>query len=119
MSPYNTLNIKLSNAKLNTLTSGIQNGTEVTLNLSSNMVRNSNDGTNFPHKLLLFNGQISRLCKAFINGLSANIKLSKTQLHQIAQSGGFLDRLLGQLLKPGFTLIRNVLKPLAKIVLCH
>ena len=43
--------------------------------------------------------------------------LSKTQLHKIGQSVGFLGRLLGTLLKTGFFLIGNVLKPLAKRVL--
>ena len=38
-------------------------------------------------------------------------------MHKIKQSGGFLGRLLGPLLKPGLPLIRNVLKPLVKIVL--
>ena len=33
------------------------------------------------------------------------------------QSGGFLGRLLGPLLKTGLPLIKNVIKPLAKIVL--
>ena len=33
--------------------SGIKNGTEVNLNLSSNLIGNSNDKTNFSHKLLL------------------------------------------------------------------
>ena len=49
--------------------------------------------------------------------ISANIKLSKTQLHKIRQSGGFLGRLLEPLLKIGLLLIGNVLKPLAKSVL--
>ena len=38
---------------------------------------NSNDETNFPHKLLLNNTQVSRLPKAFANNSSANITLSK------------------------------------------
>ena len=67
--------------------------------------------------MLLTNTQVSRLCKAFASGSLANIKLSKTQLHRIEQLGGFLDRLLGQLLKTGLLLIGNVLKPLAKNVL--
>ena len=50
-------------------------------------------------KLLLTNTQVSKLSKAFSNNFSANIKLSKTQLHRIGQSGGFLRRILGQLLK--------------------
>ena len=36
----------------------IKNGTEVTLNLSSNIIENSNDENNFPHKLLLTNTQV-------------------------------------------------------------
>ena len=67
--------------------------------------------------MLLTNTQVSRLRKAFANDSSANIKLSKTHLHKIGNSGGFLGRLLGSLLKIGFSLIGNVLKPLAKSVL--
>ena len=55
-----------------------------------------------------------RLCKAFVNNFPANVKLSKTQLHKIGQSGGFLGRILGPLLKTGLLLIGNVLKPLVK-----
>ena len=50
---YNTLNVGLSNSQLNKLKSGIKNGTEVNLNLSSNVIGYSNDGDNFLHKLLL------------------------------------------------------------------
>ena len=87
------------------------------MKISSNVVGGSNDENNFLHKLLLTNTQVSRLHKAFANGSSANIKLSKTQLHKIKQSGGFLGRLLGPLLKTGLPLIGNVLKPLVKSVL--
>ena len=72
---------------------------------------------NFPHKLLLTNRQVSNLHKAFANDLSADIKLSKTQLLKMIQSGGFLGRLLGPLLKARLPLIKNVIKPLAKSVL--
>ena len=44
------------------------------------------------------------------------MKLSKTQLHKIVQSGGFLGRLLGPLLKTALPLIESVLKQLAKSV---
>ena len=117
MTQYNTLNVKLSNSQLNKLKSGIKNGTEVTLKLLSNIVGNSNDEINFPHKLLLTNTQVSKLHKAFANGSSANSKLSKTQLHKKGQSGGFLGRHLGPLLRTALPLIRNILKPLAKSVL--
>ena len=54
------------------------------------------------------------LHKAFLNDSSATIKLSKTQLHEIEQSGGYRGRLLGPLRKAGFPILENVLKPLAK-----
>ena len=82
-----------------------------------NVVGDSYDENNFSHKLLLTNTQVSKLRKAFPKNSSANIKLSKTQLHKIGQSGGFLGRLLGPLLKTGLSLLGNVLKPLAIIAL--
>ena len=88
-----SFNVELSNSKLNKLKTGIKNGTEVTLNLSSNVIGDSNDETNFPHKLLLTDRQVSKLCKAFANNSSANIKLSKTQISKIVQSGWFLGEL--------------------------
>ena len=87
------------------------------MKLSSTVFGDSNDENNFLHKLSLTNTQVSRLCKAFGNNSSANIKLSKTQLHKIGESGRFLGRLLGPLLKTGLPLMKNVLKPLAKSVL--
>ena len=99
------------------LKSAIKNRTKVTLNLSSNVDGDSNDGNNFPHKLSLTNTQVLKLSKAFANNSSTNIKLSKTQLHKIGQSGGFLGKPLGPLLKTGLSLIENVLKSLAKSVL--
>ena len=75
------------------------------------------NGTNFCHKLLSTNRQVANLRKSFANHSSANIKLSKTQLSKMIQSGGFIGRLLGPLIKAGLTLISNVIKPLAKKVL--
>ena len=67
--------------------------------------------------MLLTNTQVSKLRKAFANNSSANIKLSKTQLHKIGQLGEFLGRLLGPLLKSalpliGYLLAKSVLIPL-------
>ena len=73
--------------------------------------------TNFPHKLLSTNRQAANLHKAFANHSSADIKFSKTQLSKMIQSGEFLGRLLGPVLKTGLPLITNVIKPLAKSVL--
>ena len=107
--------MRLSNSQLNKLKSETKNETEVVLRLSSKMI--GDNETNFPQKLLLTNRQVSNLRKAFANYLSTNIKLSKTQLSKMIQSGGFLGRLLGRLLKAGLPLIKNVIKPLAKSVL--
>ena len=117
MTQYNSLNVKLSNSQLNKLKSAIKNEPEVILRLSSNMIVDSNDKINFPHELLLTNRQVANLRKAFANHLSTDIKLSKTQLSKMIQSGGFLGRLLGPLLKTGLPLIKNVIKPLAKSIL--
>ena len=80
MNQYNITNIKF-----NKLKSEIKNGTEVTLNLLSNVVGDSNNETNFPHKLYITDTQDSRLSKSFANGASANITLSKNQLSKIVQ----------------------------------
>ena len=81
------------------------------------MIGDSNDNTNFPHELLLTNRQVANIRKAFAYHLSIDIKLSKTQLSRMIQSGGFLGKLLGPLLKTGLPLIKSVIKPLAKSVL--
>ena len=64
-------------SQLNELKSGMKSGTEVTLNLLSNVVGDSNYGTNFPQKLLLANAQVLRIRKAFENDSPANIKFQK------------------------------------------
>ena len=87
------------NWQINKLKSKITDGTLITLNLSSNAVGESNDETNFPHKLLLTNTQVSKTCNAFTNGSSANIKFSKNRLSRMIQLGEFLDRFLGPLCK--------------------
>ena len=61
--------------RLNKSKSGIKNGAEVVLKLLSFAVGDSNDENNFPHKLLLTNEQVSRLCWTFANNSSCNIKL--------------------------------------------
>ena len=78
MTPHNTLNVNCLICNLMV----IKNGTEVTLKISSNVVGDSNDENNFPHKLLLINAQFLSFREAFPNNSSADIKLSKTQLHK-------------------------------------
>ena len=117
MTQYNTLNVKLSNSQLNKLKSGIKHGTEVTLKISSNIVGDSNDENNLPHKLSLTNTQVLETRKAFANNSSANIKLLKTQIHKMGQLGGFFGVLLAPLLQTFLPLVGNVLRSLAKSVL--
>ena len=74
MTQYNLLN-----SQLNKFKSTIEDETEVVLRLSSNMIDDSDDKINFPYELLLTNRQVANLRKAFVNNLSTDIKLSKTQ----------------------------------------
>ena len=106
MSSYQTQNL----IKLKLAT---KNETRTTLRLSSHIISNSNDKTDFPHELLLTNGQVPSLPKAFANNLSTKIKLSKTQLSKVIEWGGCL----GSLLKIALLLMENVLTPFAKSVL--
>ena len=64
----------------------------------------SDDETDFHHKLLLTNRQVVNLCKAFADKSSNDMNLSKTQISKMIQSGGFLGRILGPLLKAGLPL---------------
>ena len=113
MTKYNSLNVRLLNSQLNKLKSAIKNQTDAFLRLSSNMIGNSDDETNFPHKLLLTNRQVANLHKAFANDTSADIKLSKAQLNEM-QKGGFLG-FLTPLLKSGLPLLKIVIKPLGML----
>ena len=62
MTQYNTLKVKLSNSQLNKLKSGIKNGNKVTMKILSNVVGDSKS-------------KVLRICTAFPNNFSANIKL--------------------------------------------
>ena len=77
------------------------------------MTGNSDDETNFTHKLLLTNRKVANLRKAFANHTSTDIKLSKAQLTKM-QKDGFL-RFLAPLLKPGLPLLKSLIKPLGML----
>ena len=66
--------------------------------------------------MLLTNTQVSNLRKAFAKNTSTDIRLPKTQLSKMTQSGEFLGRILGPLLRTGLPLMKIVIKPLAKSV---
>ena len=71
MALYKTSNVKFSNLKFNELKSVVENSTQVTLNSHQMWL------LILMMKLLITNIQASRICKAFENDSSANIKLSK------------------------------------------
>ena len=83
MTQCNSLSVNLSNSFLNKIKPVIKNDTKVALRLSLNIIGNSDDETNFSHKLLLTDRQVANLHRAFANYLSADINLSKTQLSKI------------------------------------
>ena len=83
-------NKKLSDLQLNRFKSGFKNKTEVTLNLSPNLIGNSSKESNFQHKLLLTDTQVSIIRTALGKDSSVNIKLSKPQFSKSVQLGRFL-----------------------------
>ena len=113
MVEYNTVNAKLSDSQLNKLKSAVKNIQGTTLRMHAKFF----NGSSLPHELLLTTRQITKLRNAIEDNMSTDIKLSKAQISKIIQSGGFLGKLLGLLLKTGLPLIKNVIKPSAKSVL--
>ena len=75
MTRYNSANVKLSNVQLNNLQPGTKNGTGVTLNLSTNVIGDNINETNFRHELLSTDRKFPRFCKPFANNSSANVML--------------------------------------------
>ena len=73
MTQYSTLNMKLSNSQLKKL------------KLRMVLIGDFSNETNFPHKWLLTDTQVSRLRQDFANNLSANIKLYNTELSKVGQ----------------------------------
>ena len=97
MVEYSKVNVKLSDTQLKKLRTAVKDKTGTTLRMSLKMF-NRND---LPHELLLTTRQKTKLKNAFTNNMSTDLKLSKAQISKIIQSGGFLSKLLGPLLKTG------------------
>ena len=104
----NTINAKLSNLQLNKFKKGVKDNNAVTLRIGA---KNFNK-KDLPHELLLTTRPTTKLRNAINNNMSTDIKLSKVQVKKIIQSGGFLSKLLGPLLKTGLPLLKSVVKPL-------
>ena len=112
MVKYNKVNVKLSDTQLKKLKTSVKNKTGTTLRMSFKMF----DGNDLPHELLLTTRQKTKLRNAFNKNMSTDLKLSKTQISKIIQSGGFLGSLLsklaGPLMKVAIPLAKNILAPL-------
>ena len=90
MVEYNKVNVKLSDSQLNKLKSVVKNRQDLTLRMNITIF----NGNNLPHELILTTRQNTKLRNAFENNMSTNIKLSKSQISKIIQSGGCLGALL-------------------------
>ena len=113
MVEYTKVNVKLSNTQIKKLKDAVKHNTGTTIRISSKMF----NGNDLPHELFFTTRQKTKIRNAFNNNMSTDLKLSKAQINKIIQSGGFLSKLLGPLLKTGLPLIKNVIKPLAKSIL--
>ena len=96
MVEYNKVSVKLSDSQLNKLKNAVKSQTEVTLKINIKMF----EGKNLPRKLLFTTRQKTKLRNVFENNMSTDVKLSKTQIVKIIQSGGFLGSLLSKLAVP-------------------
>ena len=113
MVEYTKVNVKLSDSQIKKLKDAVKDNTGTTLRISLKMF----NGDNLRHELLLTTREKTKIRNSFNNNMLTDLKLSKAQINKIIQSGGFLGRLLGPLLKTGLPLIKNVITPLAKSVL--
>ena len=97
MVEYNIVNATLSNSQLNKLKSAVKNKQGTALRMNARMF----NGNNLPHELLLTTRQTTKLRNAIENNLQTDIVLSKAEISKIIQSGRFLGKILGPLLKTG------------------
>ena len=95
------------------LDGAVKNNTGTTIRIRLRMFNENY----LPYELLCTARQKAKIRNVFNNNMSTDLKLSKAQINKIIQSGGFLSKLLGPLLKTGSPLIKNVIKPLAKNIL--
>ena len=113
MVEYTKVNVEFLDIQIKILKEAVKSNTGTILRINFKMF----NGNYLPHELLLTTRQKTKIRNAFNNNRSTDLKLSKAQINKIIQSGGFLSKSLGPLLKTGLPLIKNVIKPLAKSVL--
>ena len=94
MVEYSKVHVKLSDTQIKKLS--INSCQKENRKNSENKVEMFN-GNDLSHELLLTTRQKTKLRNAFNNNMSTDLKLSKAQISQIIQSGGFLGSLLSKL----------------------
>ena len=109
---YTKVNVKLTNLQLSKLKKAVKYNQRATLRIG---IKNLNK-EHLPYELLLTTRQITKVRNAINNNSATDIKLSKAQIKNLIQSGGFLGNLLsklvGPLMKVALPLAKNVLEPL-------
>ena len=85
MVEYSIINCKLTNIQLNKFKKSVKSNEGATLRLG---IKNFNKDE-LPHELLLTNRQNTKLRNAINNNLTTDVKLSKVQIKEFVQSGGF------------------------------
>ena len=112
MVEHTKLNAKLTNLQLSKLKKAVKSNEGAALRIG---IKNFNKNE-LPHELLLTTRQSTKLRNAINNNSATDIKLSKTQIKKLIQSGGCLGKLLsklaGPLMKVAMPLAKNVLTPL-------
>ena len=109
MVEYSKVHCKLTNVQLNKLKKAVKSSKGATIRLG---IRTFNKDET-PHELLLTTRQNTKLRNAVNNNSATDIKLSKAQIKNIKQSGGFVGKFLSKLAGP----LMEVALPLAKTVL--
>ena len=107
MANYQEVRVKLKNTQLNKLKSAAKSKKGTILRLNNKNFENEE----LPHELFVITRQITKIRNVFANNLSTDMKLSKTQISKIIQSGGSFDSLLGNL---GKNALANIAIPLAR-----
>ena len=85
MNEYSTVNVKLIDTQLKKLKTDVKSKTGMTLRMSLKMI----DRNDQRHELFVTTRQKTNLRNAFNNSLSTDLKLTKAQISEIIQSGGF------------------------------
>ena len=86
------VNVKLADTQLKKLKTAVRNKTGTTLRISLKMFNEHN----LPHELLLTTREKTKLRNGFNSNMSTDLKLSKSQISKIIQSGKFLRSLLSK-----------------------